>query len=637
MPKKKKPAKPDGDPEGGGEEGSIKSTLTAAMPGMDFDFGQVFQAQKLEGFLKGVMGKVHAQDETINALKQELNSRPTQKEMDSQRSLLFEHVSDSLKKKADTEIVEQVRAMMVKQEAHIQGVQAQVQSVEGRFEGLSQQITANADAINKLSTELTLASQGSVSVAKYDLLEFAQMQSCKEWRATGEAMQELTERCNQMQKQLLDKAEQDAMMALAQRVADDNQSNKEHAAQMEDFAADLANTKEAAARALLVGEREALAVFHTVEFEKKISDELEGLKTKVEEVTAGADDEIPDWAKKMREEINSDMAQKEKAAADAAAKKEEEEAKQAEAESQKEAQEAKEAKAAADKEQREAEEAAAAAKEAEEAAAREQEEVEEAKRALEAAVEAGNAAAIQAAEAKLKQEQDEANAAKEAAAAKAAEAEEEKRQAEEAKAEAEKQRLEAEEAAANAIKQAQEAEEAAKAQVQAAAAAQAGAGGGGGGAAKEEIDRIDRTMERLAGKVLSCSQKVGELLKEGGGGGGGGGGAALARLQEDLMLNTQKTENELDRMSEYLDKMSEQLASCWEQRANASELATLRADVDALLGQREGDVHQIKSVLTQMETTLRNPTLPSTAVGVHTAAGGVAGIRQQAAERGPRR
>ena len=264
-------------------------------------------------------------------------------------------------------------------------------------------------------------------MAKYDLLEFAQMQSCKEWRATGEAMQELTERCNQMQKQLLDKAEQDAMMALAQRVADDNQSNKEHAAQMEDFAADLANTKEAAARALLVGEREALAVFHTVEFEKKISDELEGLKTKVEEVTAGADDEIPDWAKKMREEINSDMAQKEKAAADAAAKKEEEEAKQAEAESQKEAQEAKEAKAAADKEQREAEEAAAAAKEAEEAAAREQEEVEEAKRALEAAVEAGNAAAIQAAEAKLKQEQDEANAAKEAAAAKAAEAEEEKR------------------------------------------------------------------------------------------------------------------------------------------------------------------------------------------------------------------
>ena len=154
--KKKKPAKPDGDPEGGEEGGGIKSALTATMPGMDFDFGQVFQAQKLEGFLKGVMNKVHAQDETINQLKQELNSRPTQKEMDSQRSLLFEHVSDSLKKKADTEIVEQVRAMMVKQEAHIQGVQAQVQSVEGRFEGLSQQITANADAINKLSTELTL-------------------------------------------------------------------------------------------------------------------------------------------------------------------------------------------------------------------------------------------------------------------------------------------------------------------------------------------------------------------------------------------------------------------------------------------------------------------------------------------------
>ena len=48
--------------------------------------------------------------------------------------------------------------------------------------------------------------------------------------------------------------------------------------------------------------------------------------------------------------------------------------------------------------------------------------VEEAKRALAAAREAGNRAAIEEAEAKLKQEQDEANAAKEAAPAKAAEA-----------------------------------------------------------------------------------------------------------------------------------------------------------------------------------------------------------------------
>eukprot|EP01043_Picozoa_sp_COSAG02_P070954 COSAG02_NODE_12774_length_1497_cov_1.121602_3_plen_171_part_00 len=160
------------------------------------------------------------------------------------------------------------------------------------------------------------------------------------------------------------------------------------------------------------------------------------------------------------------------------------------------------------------------------------------------------------------------------------------------------------------------------------------AGLGGGGAGKEDIDRIDRTMERLAGKVLSCSQKVSELLRDGG---GGGSSTGLARLQEELMLNTQKTENELDRMSVYLDNMSEQLASCWEQKANASELHSLRADVDALLGQREGDVHQIKSVLTQMETTLRNPTLPSTGVGVHTGSGGVAGMRsmQMRPERGP--
>ena len=134
--------------------------------------------------------------------------------------------------------------------------------------------------------------------------------------------------------------------------------------------------------------------------------------------------------------------------------------------------------------------------------------------------------------------------------------------------------------------------------------------------------RIDRTMERLAGKVLSCTQKVNELL-----GGGGGASVAVQRVQEELMLNTHKTENELDRMSEYLDKMSEQLAHCWEQKANAAEMATLRADVDVLLGQREGDVHQIKSVLQQMETTLRNPSMPSTGIPVHTATGAVRGVR----------
>ena len=53
------------------------------MPGMDFDFGSVFQATKLEGFFKGVLQKVSVQDQTIEELKQRLTALPTQENLDT--------------------------------------------------------------------------------------------------------------------------------------------------------------------------------------------------------------------------------------------------------------------------------------------------------------------------------------------------------------------------------------------------------------------------------------------------------------------------------------------------------------------------------------------------------------------------
>ena len=55
----------------------------------------------------------------------------------------------------------------------------------------------------------------SVDTAKIDLLEFAQMQSCKEWRATGEKMEELNETVERLQRQVLDKADSSKVVALA--------------------------------------------------------------------------------------------------------------------------------------------------------------------------------------------------------------------------------------------------------------------------------------------------------------------------------------------------------------------------------------------------------------------------------------
>ncbi len=603
------PKKPKAPKDGGAGDAAVTSA-TVAMPGMDFDFGSVFQATKLEGFFKGVLQKVSVQDQTIEELKQRLTTLPTQENLDTARTGLYDHVTQNCSTKANRDDLNPLRDMIEEQAIKFQALEAQSRNFEQQLEQVNKVVHRNQSEINNVRTELELHKSDSVGAAKYDLLEFAQMQSCKEWRATGEAMQELTERCNEMQRQMLSKAEDAKLMALASKIAEDSQINKDHAQRLESFADDLEKAKEASARALLVGEREALAVFHTVEFEKKIADDVAQLAAKVDEMAVGADDDgdgIPDWLEDKLAELK-DNIQKE---AEEKTQKEKEEAEAAAAAANKEQEEAAAAAAAANKEEEEARAAA-------EAAAKEAEDVAVAEAALQAAKRDGNAAAIKEAEEKLAQEMAEA---------------------EEAKMTAERERAEADAARRNAEKEAEEARvaqekaEKERAEHEAAMAAEA-AGLGGGGAGKEDIDRIDRTMERLAGKVLSCSQKVSELLKDGG---GGGSSAGLARLQEELMLNSQKTENELDRMSEYLDKMSEQLASCWEQKANASELHSLRADVDALLGQREGDVHQIKSVLTQMETTLRNPTLPSTGVGVHTGSGGVAGMRsmQMRPERGP--
>lgn len=606
----KKPKAPAGDAGGGG---AAATAATVSMPGMDFDFASVFQASKLEGFFKGVLQKVTVQDQVIEELKTRMATLPTQNNMETARTGLYEHVTQNCSTKANRDDLNPLRDQIDSQAIKFQALEAQIKNFEKQMEQQNGVIHRNQTEINNVRTELELHKGDSVGAAKYDLLEFAQMQSCKEWRATGEAMQELTERCNDMQRQMLGKAEDAKLMALASKIAEDSQINKDHAQRLEEFAIDLEQAKAASARALLVGEREALAVFHTVEFEKKIADDVAALSAQVAETLAGADDDgdgIPDWVEdafaKLKANIQEEAAE--------STKKEKEEADAAAAAANKEQEEAAAAAANANKEEEEARAAAAAAD-------KEQQDVAVAEKALAAAKRAGNDAAIKQAEENLAAEMAEA---------------------EEARLNAERERAEADEARRNAEREAEEARVAKEiadreqAEHEAAMASEA-AGMGSGGAGKEDIDRIDRTMERLAGKVLSCSQKVGELLREGGG--GGGSSAGVARLQEELMLNTQKTENELDRMSEYLDKMSEQLASCWEQKANASELYTLRADVDALLGQREGDVHQIKSVLTQMETTLRNPTLPSTGVPVNSTGGGVAGVRgmggQMRAERGP--
>ena len=201
----------------------------------------------------------------------------------------------------------------------------------------------------------------------------------------------------------------------------------------------------------------------------------------------------------------------------------------------------------------------------------------------------------------------------------------EKAEAEEAKANAEKERAEAEEAKRKAEAEAAEAvaaaENAAKEQAEADAAAKSAESAQGGTSA--ELKQMQTMMERLAAKVIHNCREVDKLSA---GGGGSVASGTVQRLQEELMINTQKTENELGRMSEYLDKMSEQLASLWEQKANISEVSTLRADVDALLGQREGDVMQIKDVLSTMESSLRNPSLPSTASSSRGRSGGVQGV-----------
>jgi hypothetical protein len=604
------PAEPPPPVEAGGASaataGGSAGELNAAAAGVPELPTGLFNMGGLEKFLTQIHTAVSIQEKQIAELRKKVESQPTTAEMNQSRDTLVGHLKTMSADKADKEQIKVLNGCQVVQDAKIAAMQGVMEELRATLANSTAQAQANAGLVERVRDEMQEHKANSVDTAKIDLLEFAQMQSCKEWRATGEKMEELNETMERLQRQVLDKADGAKVVALAERVGIESHRNQETSAAMENFTQLAATLEEGVALANAARQKDALAEFVT-------KDALDRL-AKIEQAVDGVAKAQSDFESK---------AAKEKEEADKA----QQEADEAKAKMDEEAMEAKEAAAKADVEMAEAKAAQEAARKQKELANKEMEDVRQAQAAVEKAKAGGDPAAIKAAEANLAREM--------------GEAEESVRLLKEAEETAAREKAEAEQAKKNAEKEAQEAAEAKKKHEKEQAEADQerreyedaaddarkgrGGGGGGGGASADEIARIDRTMERLAGKVLSCTQKVNELL-----GGGGGGGAAVQRLQEDLMLNTQKTENELDRMSEYLDKMSEQLAHCWEQKANATEMATIRADVDALLGQREGDVHQIKSVLQQMETTLRNPSLPSTAVGVHTATGAVRGVRSTA-------
>eukprot|EP01052_Picozoa_sp_SAG31_P030671 SAG31_NODE_3166_length_4601_cov_2.360729_5_plen_114_part_00 len=73
----------------------------------------------------------------------------------------------------------------------------------------------------------------TVEKASMDLLEMAQKQSCREWRATGEKMEEMMGTVRDMQRVLLDKCDDASAMALAERLGIESQRMQETAAAME--------------------------------------------------------------------------------------------------------------------------------------------------------------------------------------------------------------------------------------------------------------------------------------------------------------------------------------------------------------------------------------------------------------------
>lgn len=603
--KPKKPKKPPAEaPPAGG--GAGLDPATAQMMGaaveipLDFDFGGLFQASKLESFFKNIMLKVSSQSQQLQQLTNVVNGLPAKENLEGWRTEITNYVDSFqpqlLKSAADrnTELLAQHSARMGSMQTMISDLQMQLQNSNEN----TNRASAEAQDLRMTLDELR---HNSVEKASMDLLEMAQKQSCREWRATGEKMEEMMGTVRDMQRVLLDKCDDASAMALAERLGVESQRMQETAAAMDAYTEMGRRHEEAISDLMTKREQTSLIDFHTAKFQKDTQENLATVMSQVSaqaaqlETLMGSADEdgdgIPDWVEDLQEKIlaaaadNAASALNERAESDQAAQaanKEAEEAAAAEASANKEAAEADEAEAAAAKELEEM-------KQAEEKVAMIEKQIKEGRTGLEGS--------LKAAKAELAKEKGEAEES-------AKKAEEERKQADTAAALAEEERRQADAAEMEAHKQAAEAEAAEKAAV------------------GNDVAAMKTMMERLAGRVIHYAKQVEELSK----GGGGVASGTVQRLQEELIINTQKTENELDRMSEYLDKMSEQLASLWEQKANLSEVSTLRADVDALLGQREGDVMQIKDVLQTMESSLRNPSLPSTAMAKRGKAGGVAGM-----------
>jgi hypothetical protein len=304
-------------PAGAGGEriGGEDAIRAAAGFNMEFNFGSIFQTGGLEKLIKDIMQEVHSHNTRLNELGTRVMSMPTLKESDDRRDALHEYIDKKIAAKADRTAAVRLTEMLGASDSKIASCKSAIDELRQTIAVNSSTLNSNAAMMEQVKAELEDHRANSVDTAKMDMLEFAQMQSCKEWRATGEAIELLNSKMANLNVDVNSKADAAQMLALAERVGVESHRNRDTAAAMESFAEMAATLEEGVALANEAHEKERLTEFVTAsalkrldELEKRVGDVGKAQKAAAEAAaTADKERAEADLARKEADEAKAAM------------------------------------------------------------------------------------------------------------------------------------------------------------------------------------------------------------------------------------------------------------------------------------------------------------------------------------------
>ena len=244
---------------------------------------------KLSSFFREVKTQLNEQGRVIEELKAELESRPSVEKIDEVTVQIRAYVDDSISTKADKSYppllrIGMVDSTMLEFRSSVESLRSQLASVEAAQQASAEQLKSLA-----VTPDTPDADGGRVTIAHIDILEQSQRESNRQWRVTVGRMEEVDRMCRDLQKQLVGKADETSTAALDARSVAAEKQGVSNAAELTALAKTVGGMLETTERLRRAREKDEVANYHSISFEKTVTEDVVAIKAQLKAVSEVAE------------------------------------------------------------------------------------------------------------------------------------------------------------------------------------------------------------------------------------------------------------------------------------------------------------------------------------------------------------